>query len=71
MNNLDGYMVAYRQTIPTTSEYHQCVIKDKTATSHYKEGLQPGMTYQVKVAAFNAHGCGKFTAPKLFVFHGR
>ena len=68
--NVDGYIVAFRRTFPSNSDYHQCVIQDKSAISHYKEGLQPDMTYQVKVAAFNSFGCGQFTIPKLFVFFG-
>lgn len=71
MKNVDGYIVAFRKTVPSTSEYHRCVIHDNSITSHYKEGLQFGMTYQVKVAAYNSFGCGQFTLPKLFVFHGK
>ncbi|XP_071175381.1 receptor-type tyrosine-protein phosphatase delta-like [Mytilus edulis] len=71
MKNVDGYIVAFRKTVPSTAEYHRCVIHDNSMTSHYKEGLQFGMTYQVKVAAYNSLGCGQFTLPKLFVFHGK
>lgn len=70
MSNVDGYVVAFRKTVPSTSEYHKCVIQDNTVLSHYKESLQSDTTYQVKIAAYNTFGCGEFTLPKLFVFQG-
>lgn len=70
MSNVDGYVVAFRKTVPSTAEYHKCVIQDNTVLSHYKESLYPDTTYQVKIAAFNTFGCGEFTLPKLFVFQG-
>lgn len=58
---VDGYVIAIRKTSSYETPYTKHYVKDPQKDSHVIHDIHEHYPYEIKMAAFNAFGEGKFT----------
>lgn len=58
---VDGYVIAIRKTSSYETPYTKHYVRDPQKDSHVIQDIHEQYPYEIKMAAFNAFGEGKFT----------
>jgi hypothetical protein len=58
---VDGYIIAIRKTSSYEVPYTKHYVRDAQRCSHVVDDIHEQYPYEVKMAAFNAFGEGKYT----------